>query len=142
MATLRRTDGTTEQVTAEYLVGVDGPASTVRTLLDIRFDGDPIDVSYAIGDAPVTGDVPAEAQYYYCRTGVVALVPVTQSVRWLPKGPIARPDPGFVTQLIATADQAPQTRSLRRGSAADAQTAYRASQSRRYGTGFRTRQTA
>jgi hypothetical protein len=74
--------------------------------------------------------------------GCVALVPVTQSVRWLPKGPIARPDPGFVTQLIATADQAPQTRSLRRGSAADAQTAYRASQSRRYGTGFRTRQTA
>jgi hypothetical protein len=74
--------------------------------------------------------------------GCVALVPVTQSVRWLPKGPIARPDPGFVTQLIATADQAPQTRSLRRGSAADAQTAYRASQSRRTSTGFRTRQTA
>ncbi len=74
--------------------------------------------------------------------GCVALVPVTQSVRWLPKGPIARPDPGFVTQLIATEAQAPQTRSLRRGSAADAQTAYGASQRRRYGTGFRTRQTA
>jgi 2-polyprenyl-6-methoxyphenol hydroxylase-like FAD-dependent oxidoreductase len=76
VATLRHPDGTTELVTAEYLVGVDGPASTVRTLLDIRFDGDPIDVTYAIGDAPVTGDVPAEAQYYYCRTGVVALVPL------------------------------------------------------------------
>ncbi|MEV8443329.1 FAD-dependent monooxygenase [Actinosynnema sp. NPDC051121] len=76
VATLRRADGTTELVTAEYLVGADGPASTVRTLLNIRFDGDPIDVSYAIGDAPVTGDVPAEAQYYYCRTGVVALVPL------------------------------------------------------------------
>jgi hypothetical protein len=72
--------------------------------------------------------------------GCVALVPVTQSVGWLPKGPIARPDPGFVTQLIATAAQAPQTRSLRRGSLADAQTAYGAGQVRRYGTGFRTRQ--
>ncbi|SDO08652.1 hypothetical protein [Afipia sp. GAS231] len=72
--------------------------------------------------------------------GCVALVPVTPSLRWMPKGPIARPDPGFVTQLIATAAQAPQTRSLRRGSLADAQTAYGTSRSPRYVAGFRTRQ--
>ena len=72
--------------------------------------------------------------------GCVELVPVTQSVRWVPKGPVARPDPGFVTQLIATAAQAPQTRSLRRGSLADAQTAYGARQPLRHGIGFRTRQ--
>jgi hypothetical protein len=42
--------------------------------------------------------------------------------------------------LIATADQAPQTCRLRRASLADAQTAYVASQTRRSGTGFRTRQ--
>lgn len=54
----------------------------------------------------------------------VALVPVTATVRWLPKRPLTRPDPGFVTQLIATAEQAPQTRNLRRGSPADAQIAY------------------
>ena len=70
----------------------------------------------------------------------VALVPVTQQVDWSPKRAMARPDPTFVTHLIATADQAPQTRSLRRGSPADAQTAYGASQARRYGIGFRTRQ--
>jgi len=70
----------------------------------------------------------------------VELVPVTQSVRWTLKPAMARPDPSFVTHLIATADQAPQTRSLRRASLADAQTAYGASQIRRYGTGFRTRQ--
>ena len=70
----------------------------------------------------------------------VELVPVTQSVRWSPKPAMVRADPSFVTHLIATADQAPQTRSLRRGSLADAQTAYGASQIRRYGTGFRTRQ--
>lgn len=70
----------------------------------------------------------------------VALVPVTQTVHWSRKSTMARPDPTFVTHLIATADQAPQTRSLRRASIEDAQTAYGASQIRRYGVGFRTRQ--
>ena len=37
---------------------------------------------------------------------------------------VTRPDPTFVTQLIATAEQVPQTRSLRRATLADAQTAY------------------
>jgi hypothetical protein len=68
------------------------------------------------------------------------LVPVTQSVQFSPR-PAPRPDPTFVAQLIATADRAPQTRSLRRASLADAQTAYGAHQIRRPGTGFRTRQT-
>ena len=71
----------------------------------------------------------------------VELVPVAQSVHWTPRPAMPRPDPSFVTQLIATADQVPQTRSLRRASLADAQTAYGASQIRRHGTGFRTRQT-
>lgn len=66
-------------------------------------------------------------------------LPVTQSVHWTPR-PAARPDPTFLAQLIATADQAPQTCRLRRGSLADAQTAYGAGQARRPGTGFRPRQ--
>jgi hypothetical protein len=70
----------------------------------------------------------------------VELVPVTQSVHWSHRPAMARPDPTFVTHLIATADHAPQTRSLRRASPADAQTAYGASQTRRHGVGFRTRQ--
>jgi hypothetical protein len=70
----------------------------------------------------------------------VELVPEAQSVRWSPRR-APRPDPTFVAQLIATADQAPQTRSLRRASLADAQTAYGASQIRRCDSGFRTRQT-
>lgn len=69
-----------------------------------------------------------------------ALVPVTQAAHWSPC-PAARPDPTFVAQLIATADQAPQTRRLRRGSLAEAQTAYGASQIRRRDAGFRTRHT-
>ena len=67
------------------------------------------------------------------------LVPVAQFVPWSSRR-APRPDPTFVAQLIATADRAPQTRGLRRASLADAQTAYGASQIRRSGTGFHTRQ--
>ena len=69
-----------------------------------------------------------------------ALVPVTQAEHRSPRQ-APRPDPSFIANLIATADQAPQTRRLRRGSLADAQTAYGASQTRRRDAGFRTRQT-
>jgi 2-polyprenyl-6-methoxyphenol hydroxylase-like FAD-dependent oxidoreductase len=79
-ALLRHPDGRTEQVVAQYVVGADGPGSTTRELLGIRFDGEAIDVTYAIGDAPVSGSVPANAQYYYSRDGVVALVPLKGGV--------------------------------------------------------------
>lgn len=71
----------------------------------------------------------------------VELVPVTQSVQWTRRTATPRPDPTFIAQLIATADQAPQTCKLRRASPADAQVAYGASRGRLCGAGFRTRQT-
>ena len=70
----------------------------------------------------------------------VELVPVTQTVRWSTKSAVARPDPVFVTHLIATTDQAPQTRSLRRGTLEDAQTAYGAHPQERRSVARRTRQ--
>ncbi len=76
VATLKHPDGTVETVTPAWLVGADGPGSTTRNLLGIEFDGEPIDVSYAIGDAPITGDVPTDTAYYYSPDGVVALVPL------------------------------------------------------------------
>ncbi|MFJ8313191.1 MULTISPECIES: FAD-dependent monooxygenase [unclassified Streptomyces] len=75
-AVLSHADGSAETVLPLYLVGADGPGSATREMLGIRFDGEPIDVTYAIGDAPITGGVPADAQYYYSRDGVVALVPL------------------------------------------------------------------
>ncbi len=72
--------------------------------------------------------------------GCVELVPLAQPVHPTAKFAIVRPDPTFVTHLIATAAHAPQTCTLRRASPADAQTAYGNSQIRRPGTGFRTRQ--
>ncbi|TCO62289.1 FAD-dependent monooxygenase [Actinocrispum wychmicini] len=73
---LRHSDGRREVVTPGWVIGADGPASVVRDQLGIRFDGDPIDVTYAIGDAPVTGRLARNAQYYYSRHGVIALVPL------------------------------------------------------------------
>jgi hypothetical protein len=54
----------------------------------------------------------------------VALVPVVPAVHWsrVPDQQHSRAD--FVTQLIATAEHVPQTRSLRRASPADANAAY------------------
>ena len=70
----------------------------------------------------------------------VELVPVIQTGQLSPKPVLARPDPVFVTHLIAMADQAPQTRSLRRGSLEDAQTAYGAHMQERRSVVRRTRQ--
>jgi hypothetical protein len=70
----------------------------------------------------------------------VALVPVAQPVEWARKSPISRPDPTFLTHLIATADHAPQTCNLRRGSIEDAQTAYAAHPRERRSVTRRTRQ--
>jgi hypothetical protein len=72
------------------------------------------------------------------RPACVALVPVVPTVHWsrVPDQQMSRAD--FVTQLIATAEHAPQTRSLRRATPADAQAAYGKRQVR--GAGIRTRQ--
>ena len=71
----------------------------------------------------------------------VALVPVIPSTQWS-HGPGLRWSPNsiFVTQLIAAAEQLPQTRGLRRATLADAQTAYHACQGPVRGAASRTRQ--
>ena len=73
----------------------------------------------------------------------VALVPVTETARWSsPIRPLPRPNSNFVTQLIATVEQAPQTRTLRRATASDARAAYTANRQRTAGAGPKARQTA
>ena len=55
-----------------------------------------------------------------------ALAPLAEPARWpnrLPRRSL--PDPTFVTQLIATAEEFPQTRSLCRADMTDALSAYR-----------------
>jgi len=64
-----------------------------------------------------------------------------QPAQWSPAHiSLPRHDPTFVAHLIATAEQAPQTRSLRRATAADAQAAYGASRHHVLGAAVRTHQ--
>ncbi len=73
----------------------------------------------------------------------VALVPVTETARWSsPIRSVPRPNSIFVTHLIATAEQAPQTRTLRRATASDARAAYTSGSHRATGTGLKARQIA
>ena len=75
------------------------------------------------------------------RPACVALVPVVQAARWqIPSRELPRPNSTFLTHLIATAEQVPQTRSLRRATPLDAQTAYNANQHWVQRTPIRTRQ--
>ncbi len=70
----------------------------------------------------------------------VALVPVPATAQW---SRVTNRQPSraeFLAQLIATAENAPQTRALRRATPADAQSAYGANQRRLPGAGIRTRQ--
>jgi hypothetical protein len=56
----------------------------------------------------------------------VALVPVVAAPRRLAVAQgLTRPNPSFVTHLIAMAEMSPQTRSLRRAAPEDVQAAYR-----------------
>ena len=70
----------------------------------------------------------------------VALVPTAQELTWAHKMTLPRPDPSFVTQLIATAEQVPQTRNLRRAAPADALSAYNAPRPTVSAAGLCTRQ--
>jgi hypothetical protein len=70
-----------------------------------------------------------------------ALVPMVPSLQWSQPAHLQQPDSTFVTQLIATAEQVPQTRALRRATLADAQSAYSANRYRTVGAGIQTRQT-
>jgi hypothetical protein len=69
---------------------------------------------------------PDDGVFEDAKPACVALVPLAQEARW--SRPLVRrapPDPTFVAQLIATAEQIPQTRSLQRAATADAVSAYR-----------------
>jgi hypothetical protein len=76
--------------------------------------------AYPLHATPTNSDAPA-------KTASIALVPVVAAPR--KPAPIAhgltRPDPSFVTHLIAMAELSPQTRLLRRAAPEDVQAAYR-----------------
>jgi hypothetical protein len=70
-----------------------------------------------------------------------ALVPMVTAAKWsqISGLQVSLSNSTFVTHLIATAEHVPQTRSLRRATPADAQTAYSTNQQRLQGAGMRPR---
>jgi hypothetical protein len=91
--------------------------------------------------AMVTNDQPDPTADDRGGSECTALVPVCEVARHArPLGRLSLPDPTFLTHLIATAAQVPQTRQLRRAAQADALSAYRTQRAGRPEKGFRTRQ--
>jgi hypothetical protein len=72
----------------------------------------------------------------------VALVPMVTAAKWsqISSSQLSLSNSTFVAHLIATAEHVPQTRSLRRATPADAQTAYSTNKHRLQGAGIRARQ--
>lgn len=96
-------------------------------------------MEYASTDQTTAQGVTVDA-----KPSCVALVPLAGTARWS-TGPIRslpRPNSIFVTHLIATVEQVPQTRCLRRATASDANAAYTSSRQRIAGGGLPARQTA
>ncbi|GDY33152.1 hypothetical protein GTS_47850 [Gandjariella thermophila] len=74
---LEHPDGHVEEAGFGWLVGADGAHSTVRKQLGIGFDGEPVDVSFAIADAPLTTALPDDRSYYcYSPRGGLAMGPL------------------------------------------------------------------
>ena len=85
-------------------------------------------------------EVIIDAEFVEIPNPSVELVPLSARPDVHPAGPLTRPDASFVTQLIATAEHAPQTCCLRRASPADAQAAYGPHISERRSVTRRTKQ--
>ncbi|MFJ4674527.1 FAD-dependent monooxygenase [Kitasatospora sp. NPDC088783] len=76
-ARLRHPDGNEEQAHARWLVGADGAHSSVRKQLGIGFDGDTVDVTFGIADAPIDGPAARDTLHYcYTADGALGVVPL------------------------------------------------------------------
>jgi len=78
---LTHADGRREQVRTPWLVAADGAHSTVRKKLGVRWDVYSPNMVFAIGDAPVRGDLdPSLLHYFYSRHGSVGVGPLGEGV--------------------------------------------------------------
>jgi 2-polyprenyl-6-methoxyphenol hydroxylase-like FAD-dependent oxidoreductase len=68
-AVLHRSDGAVEQVEAGYLLGCDGPGSTVRERLGVRFEGNALEERFAVADLRVEWDLPYDELFAFLHTG-------------------------------------------------------------------------
>src|SRR5262249_13782522 len=65
VARVRRSDGVEERISAGWLIGCDGARSTVRSLMDVSFEGYPYPEAWGLVDCRVSGGLPAEGVHVY-----------------------------------------------------------------------------
>lgn len=74
---LRHGGGTTETVTASYLIAADGSHSAIRKHLGLSFDGRILTQNYVLGDLTLDGDIPEDQlSVFLARNGFLAVFPM------------------------------------------------------------------
>lgn len=74
-AVLAHGDGRLERMAVPWVIGADGPGSTVRAQLGFGFEGATYEQTFMLADCLVDGTVPAgEAHYYQSANGIVVVV--------------------------------------------------------------------
>jgi 2-polyprenyl-6-methoxyphenol hydroxylase-like FAD-dependent oxidoreductase len=81
--TLKRPDGSTEEIDARWVAGCDGAHSAVRSLNKIDFIGAPYEHVFFVADTRVTGPmVPDELNVYLWRGGFHLFFPMRGADHW------------------------------------------------------------
>jgi NADPH-dependent dioxygenase len=99
-AELRRADGGTETVIADWLVGCDGGHSTIRKSLGLPLVGDSAE-TWLIADAVVDCDLPQDSIHWVrTRLGTIMLVPFPEPGKWrlLDTADVSYPDDDAVAR--------------------------------------------
>ena len=113
ICTLRRQDGSSEQLRARYLAGCDGARSSVRRLAGIPFEGGSYPQTFALGDLEVDGDLAREAAHAFVASpGMLFFFPLGRPASWrmlgmrptLPGGAEREPPEPSLADLQAIAD--------------------------------------
>ena len=81
-AVLRKADGSSETVQADWLLGCDGAHSTARHGLGLTFDGTTMDSDWWLADLHLTGLEPQDVMHiFWHRDGILAFFPIEPG-RW------------------------------------------------------------
>jgi len=76
---LKKTGGVLERVTYDYVVGCDGAHSSVRTLLEITFEGTSYPEDFALADVKIAWDLaPDELHMFFHSDGALAIFPMRE----------------------------------------------------------------
>ena len=82
-ASLKRADGPTLEIRADWVAGCDGAHSAVRTLSGIGFPGAPYEHVFFVADTRATGSmVPGELNVYLWRNGFHLFFPMRGTDHW------------------------------------------------------------